>query len=71
MSKKMRILLQKIGGFIVLAASIMLAPYAEDITYVIVTVPAGILFLMADFVIGDGSDYEEENDIYYDEWEEL
>lgn len=68
MTRNLRILMQKIGGLLLLIATVVLVPYTDgDITYAIVTVPLGLLFLFADFVIGDDGDYEED----FEEWEEL
>jgi hypothetical protein len=68
MTRNLRILAQKIGGALMLIATVCLVPIADgNITYAIVTVPFGLLFLFADFVIGD-DDYDEEEDL---EWDEL
>ena len=62
MSRNLRILLQKIGGILLLMATVWLVPISDgDITYAIITIPVGLLFLFANFVIGD-DDYEEEDD---------
>ena len=69
MNRNLKIALQKLAGVAILIATVLLVPFADgDITYAIFTVPAGLLFLFVNFVIGD-DDYDEEDEL--EEWEEL
>lgn len=70
MTRNLRILLQKIGGVLLLMATVWLVPITDgDITYAIITIPIGLLFLFANFVIGDDNYDEEDED--FEEWDEL